>query len=79
MMSELVKSIGDIPVNLPKVNYLPSTLIFTLPKNPFAYSVSFTQDTATDKSEFDGASGGVTCNKARERTKNKKIKIPNCD
>ncbi len=70
----------EVYVDLPKVHYEPSTIFFSLPENQSEIPIMFSIEKKIDPREFDaGASGGLTCDEARKRVNNKKIKIPNCD
>jgi hypothetical protein len=69
----------EVPVNLPNVKFEPSTIIFSLSKNQSS-PIMFSIEKKVSSREFGGgASGGITCDEARKRAKNKKIKIPNCE
>ncbi len=80
VFNDSLKFSNEISVNLPKVDFEPQTIIFSLPKiqseSPIIFSIEKAVDTKQDAA---GASGGTTCEEAREKIKNKKIKIPNCD
>lgn len=74
-----LKFSDEIPVNLPKVKFESSTMIFCLPKNQ-SVPMMISMEKKNEYREFAaGASGGTTCEEAREKAKNKKIKIPNCE
>jgi hypothetical protein len=68
----------EIPVNLPKVKFEPSTIFFLLPKAHSESPIMFSIEKETEKGGA-GASGGMTCEEVRKRAKNKKIKILNCE
>lgn len=71
---------NEVTVNLPKVNFEPQIIIFSLPKVQSESPIIFSIEKKVDSREFGGgASGGISCDEAREKTRNKKIKIPNCD
>lgn len=71
---------NEIPVNLPEVQFETSTIIFSLPKNQSESPIMFTIEKKMDETQSGGgASGGITCDEARAKEKNKKIRIPNCD
>ncbi len=68
---------NEVPVNLPKVRFEPSIIVFSLSKkSPIIISEEKIVDPKKDAA---GASGGTTCEEARKKAKNKKAKIPNCD
>ncbi len=75
-----LKYSNEVNVDLPKVNFKPKTILFSLPKVKSESSIMLSIEQPIDpKQNVAGASGGITCDEARKKLKNKKIKIPNCD
>ncbi len=75
-----LKYSNEVGVDLPKVDFKPQTIIFSLSKVKSESSIMLSLGKPIDpKQNVAGASGGTTCDEAREKLKNKKIKIPNCD
>ena len=75
-----LKFSDEISVDLPKVQFESSLIVFSLPKKEANSSIMLSVEQREDERQFGGgASGGTTCDEARARAKNKKLKIPNCD